>query len=87
MFFFKEIKDNNLIFTACNQLLTCDTCTKEAATINFDCSWCSDIDRCSSGIDRHREEWVENKCDLSVSKRHFKGVEICMNILGFKVLG
>lgn len=64
----RKVKDNAAFvfypLTTCNQLLTCDTCTHDAATINFDCSWCSHIDRCSSGFDRHREEWIENECDL-----------------------
>ncbi|XP_071811532.1 plexin domain-containing protein 2-like isoform X2 [Apostichopus japonicus] len=48
----------------CNQLLTCSECVGQGPVIHFDCSWCGAIERCSSGLDRHRDEWVDNQCDL-----------------------
>ncbi|XP_077995857.1 uncharacterized protein LOC144449222 [Glandiceps talaboti] len=45
----------------CHQFTTCDTCTGSA--IGFNCSWCEVTSKCSSGFDRHRQEWLESGCD------------------------
>uniref|UniRef100_A0A8B9LN19 Plexin domain containing 2 n=1 Tax=Astyanax mexicanus TaxID=7994 RepID=A0A8B9LN19_ASTMX len=44
----------------CLQFTSCSTCM--AAEINFNCSWCHRLNRCSSGFDRHRQDWVDNSC-------------------------
>uniref|UniRef100_A0AAR2K2E2 PSI domain-containing protein n=1 Tax=Pygocentrus nattereri TaxID=42514 RepID=A0AAR2K2E2_PYGNA len=44
----------------CLQFTSCSSCI--AAEINFNCSWCHRLNRCSSGFDRHRQDWVDNSC-------------------------
>ncbi|XP_007424206.1 plexin domain-containing protein 1, partial [Python bivittatus] len=44
----------------CLQLHNCEVCT--ASGLNFNCSWCHVLQRCSSGFDRYREEWLEYGC-------------------------
>ncbi|XP_076851252.1 plexin domain-containing protein 2-like [Brachyhypopomus gauderio] len=44
----------------CLQFRSCSTCI--TAQINFNCSWCHRLGRCSSGFDRHRQDWVDNSC-------------------------
>ncbi|KAL1006835.1 hypothetical protein UPYG_G00077790 [Umbra pygmaea] len=44
----------------CLQVTSCSTCI--ASQINFNCSWCHRLNRCSSGFDRHRQDWVDNSC-------------------------
>uniref|UniRef100_A0A671LIT3 Plexin domain-containing protein 2-like n=1 Tax=Sinocyclocheilus anshuiensis TaxID=1608454 RepID=A0A671LIT3_9TELE len=45
---------------ACLQFTSCTSCI--ASQINFNCSWCHRLNRCSSGFDRHRQDWVDNSC-------------------------
>ncbi|XP_077592264.1 plexin domain-containing protein 2 isoform X1 [Stigmatopora nigra] len=44
----------------CLQFTTCATCI--SSQVNFNCSWCHRLNRCSSGFDRHRQDWVDNSC-------------------------
>ncbi|XP_062297817.1 plexin domain-containing protein 2 [Scomber scombrus] len=44
----------------CLQFNTCSSCI--SSQINFNCSWCHRLNRCSSGFDRHRQDWVDNSC-------------------------
>ncbi|XP_034717929.1 plexin domain-containing protein 2 isoform X2 [Etheostoma cragini] len=44
----------------CLQFTSCSTCI--SSQINFNCSWCHRLNRCSSGFDRHRQDWVDNSC-------------------------
>ncbi|KAG9273991.1 plexin domain-containing protein 2-like isoform X1 [Astyanax mexicanus] len=44
----------------CLQFSSCDSCT--TAHIGFNCSWCSRLQRCSSGFDRNRQDWVDSGC-------------------------
>ncbi|XP_067107944.1 plexin domain-containing protein 2 [Osmerus mordax] len=44
----------------CLQFTSCSGCI--SAQINFNCSWCHRLHRCSSGFDRHRQDWVDNSC-------------------------
>nr|XP_014344502.1 PREDICTED: plexin domain-containing protein 2-like [Latimeria chalumnae] len=44
----------------CLQFGTCGQCV--AAQIAFNCTWCNKLQRCSSGFDRHRQDWVDNSC-------------------------
>uniref|UniRef100_A0A8C5MRN9 Plexin domain containing 2 n=1 Tax=Leptobrachium leishanense TaxID=445787 RepID=A0A8C5MRN9_9ANUR len=44
----------------CLQFNSCSTCV--TSQIGFDCNWCNNLQRCSSGFDRHRQDWVENGC-------------------------
>ena len=29
---------------------------------NFDCRWCEDMQLCSDGLDRYRQEWLKKGC-------------------------
>ncbi|XP_056290583.1 plexin domain-containing protein 2 isoform X2 [Pseudoliparis swirei] len=44
----------------CLQFTSCSSCI--SSHINFNCSWCNRLNRCSSGFDRHRQDWVDNSC-------------------------
>uniref|UniRef100_A0A8B9LS09 Plexin domain containing 2 n=1 Tax=Astyanax mexicanus TaxID=7994 RepID=A0A8B9LS09_ASTMX len=55
-----KMKIYSLVFVSCLQFTSCSTCM--AAEINFNCSWCHRLNRCSSGFDRHRQDWVDNSC-------------------------
>uniref|UniRef100_G3NIV1 PSI domain-containing protein n=1 Tax=Gasterosteus aculeatus aculeatus TaxID=481459 RepID=G3NIV1_GASAC len=44
----------------CLQFTSCSSCI--SSQINFNCSWCHRLNRCSSGFDRHRQDWVDNSC-------------------------
>ncbi|XP_011606290.1 plexin domain-containing protein 2 isoform X2 [Takifugu rubripes] len=44
----------------CLQFISCSSCV--SSQINFNCSWCHRLNRCSSGFDRHRQDWVDNSC-------------------------
>lgn len=42
-------------------MTTCEACL--TTKIPFECRWCSAVNRCSDGFDRHRQEWLTNKCE------------------------
>nr|XP_046214081.1 plexin domain-containing protein 2-like isoform X1 [Oncorhynchus gorbuscha] len=44
----------------CLQFSSCGPCM--SSEIGFNCSWCSVLHRCSSGFDRHRQDWVDKGC-------------------------
>ncbi|XP_055738961.1 plexin domain-containing protein 2-like [Salvelinus fontinalis] len=44
----------------CLQFSSCGPCV--SSEIGFNCSWCSRLHRCSSGFDRHRQDWVDKGC-------------------------
>ncbi|XP_047224409.1 plexin domain-containing protein 2-like [Girardinichthys multiradiatus] len=44
----------------CLQFSSCGPCA--TSQIGFNCSWCSRLQRCSSGFDRNRQEWVDFGC-------------------------
>ncbi|XP_077010500.1 plexin domain-containing protein 2 [Tamandua tetradactyla] len=44
----------------CLQFNGCGPCV--SSQISFNCSWCSKLQRCSSGFDRHRQDWVDSGC-------------------------
>ncbi|KAM4729148.1 plexin domain-containing protein 2 [Anableps anableps] len=44
----------------CLEFSSCSPCV--TSQIGFNCSWCSRLQRCSSGFDRNRQEWVELGC-------------------------
>ncbi|XP_068438311.1 plexin domain-containing protein 2 isoform X1 [Clinocottus analis] len=44
----------------CLKFTSCSACM--SSQINFNCSWCHRLSRCSSGFDRHRQDWVDNSC-------------------------
>ncbi|XP_056153377.1 plexin domain-containing protein 1 isoform X2 [Lampris incognitus] len=44
----------------CPQHTTCDLCLTSNLTTG--CGWCNTLQRCSDGIDRHRQEWLDYNC-------------------------
>ncbi|XP_068593970.1 plexin domain-containing protein 2, partial [Cebidichthys violaceus] len=44
----------------CLQFSSCGPCV--TSQIGFNCSWCSRLQRCSSGFDRNRQDWVDFGC-------------------------
>ncbi|XP_060795786.1 plexin domain-containing protein 1 isoform X2 [Neoarius graeffei] len=44
----------------CLQHTNCDQCLHSNLTTG--CGWCNILQRCSDGIDRHRQEWLEFSC-------------------------
>ncbi|KAM9323117.1 plexin domain-containing protein 2 [Pholidichthys leucotaenia] len=44
----------------CLQFSSCGPCV--TSQIGFNCSWCSRLQRCSSGFDRNRQDWVDVGC-------------------------
>lgn len=44
----------------CLQFSSCGPCV--SSQIGFNCSWCSRLQRCSSGFDRNRQDWVDHGC-------------------------
>ncbi|XP_068610697.1 plexin domain-containing protein 1-like [Brachionichthys hirsutus] len=44
----------------CLQHTSCDSCL--TSNLTTDCGWCNTLQRCSDGIDRHRQEWLEYNC-------------------------
>ncbi|XP_041945186.1 plexin domain-containing protein 2 [Alosa sapidissima] len=63
-----KIIDNSAVemlpLPTCLQFSSCEPCV--TAQINFNCSWCSRLQRCSSGFDRNRQDWVDNGCQDEV---------------------
>ncbi|XP_061777057.1 plexin domain-containing protein 2-like isoform X1 [Nerophis ophidion] len=44
----------------CLQFSGCAPCV--TSQIGFNCTWCSRLQRCSSGFDRNRQSWVDSGC-------------------------
>ncbi|XP_065131483.1 plexin domain-containing protein 2 [Paramisgurnus dabryanus] len=44
----------------CLKFSSCEMCV--TAQIGFNCSWCSRLQRCSSGFDQYRQDWVDSGC-------------------------
>lgn len=44
----------------CSQHTTCELCVTSNLTTG--CGWCNTVQRCSDGIDRHRQEWLDFNC-------------------------
>ncbi|XP_061445890.1 plexin domain-containing protein 1 isoform X2 [Rhineura floridana] len=51
----------------CLQHQSCEVCT--TSDLTFNCSWCHVLQRCSSGFDRYREEWLEYGCGQESGER------------------
>lgn len=64
----KEISNGTVIFfkalPTCNIYTDCNSCVVHSKlNSTFECSWCEASKKCSDGYDRHRQEWIKNKCD------------------------
>ncbi|KAL6103166.1 plxdc1 [Pungitius sinensis] len=44
----------------CLQHASCELCLSSTQTTG--CSWCNVLQRCSNGMDRHRQEWLDYAC-------------------------
>ncbi|XP_016338413.1 plexin domain-containing protein 2 [Sinocyclocheilus anshuiensis] len=51
----------------CLQFSSCETCV--TAQIGFNCSWCSRLQRCSSGFDQYRQDWVDSGCLIETKRQ------------------
>ncbi|XP_063077813.1 plexin domain-containing protein 1 [Engraulis encrasicolus] len=59
----KIINRSAFVFTllpTCLQHTSCNLCLNSRLTT--DCGWCNTLQRCSDGIDRHRQEWLDYGC-------------------------
>ncbi|CAC5393487.1 Plexin domain-containing protein 2,Plexin domain-containing protein 1 [Mytilus coruscus] len=61
----KSLITNNTVvifhpLPTCNLATSCDHCVSR--DIDFDCSWCPSVRRCSNGYDWYRQEWSESVC-------------------------
>ncbi|XP_042541916.1 plexin domain-containing protein 2 [Dipodomys spectabilis] len=57
----------------CLQFNGCDSCV--SSQIGFNCSWCSKLQRCSSGFDRHRQDWVDSGCPEESKEKMCENVD------------
>uniref|UniRef100_A0A1B6C4U2 PSI domain-containing protein n=1 Tax=Clastoptera arizonana TaxID=38151 RepID=A0A1B6C4U2_9HEMI len=61
----EEIKNWTVIYLkalpTCLSEKSCKSCLM--ANIGFECSWCPAVGRCSTGMDRMRQDWVHKECD------------------------
>lgn len=62
-----HIGNNTLIYlqalTTCLNYTDCQSCVQAYSEMN--CLWCPTINRCSTGTDRRRQEWLHKGCDAS----------------------
>ncbi|XP_050418614.2 plexin domain-containing protein 2 isoform X2 [Patella vulgata] len=53
----------------CNTISDCGECIIHQ-NVKFQCNWCERVERCSDGIDWHRQSWLEKGCkDLDNNKK------------------
>ncbi|CAG4942743.1 unnamed protein product [Colias eurytheme] len=45
----------------CLQYDTCEGCVNHDTS--FNCSWCSTLQKCSSGTDKYKQEWIMKNCE------------------------
>ncbi|XP_075211813.1 plexin domain containing lethal (1) G0289 [Lycorma delicatula] len=61
----EDIKNWTVIYLhalpTCHDMKDCDSCI--SSKVNLDCKWCPTVGRCSTGLDRARQEWLINGCD------------------------
>ncbi|XP_037027633.1 plexin domain-containing protein 2 isoform X2 [Bradysia coprophila] len=59
---------NNTIITltanpTCHNLTDCEKCVNFDSHSTFKCNWCPALNKCSTGTDRKRQEWLHKGCD------------------------
>jgi len=63
----EDIKNWTVIYLnalpTCIEKKDCSSCV--SAKIGFECKWCPGANRCSTGMDRKRQEWLYHECDRS----------------------
>jgi hypothetical protein len=47
----------------CIAATSCEQCSNISKVSTFDCGWCGELQRCSDGIDRHRQVWFRSGCN------------------------
>jgi hypothetical protein len=47
----------------CISATSCEQCSNISKVSDFDCGWCGALQRCSDGIDRHRQVWFNSGCN------------------------
>ncbi|XP_054273220.1 plexin domain-containing protein 2 isoform X2 [Macrosteles quadrilineatus] len=61
----EDIKNWTVIYLnalpTCMEKKDCHSCV--SSQIGFDCKWCGSVGRCSTGMDRKRQDWLSNECD------------------------
>ncbi|XP_013147397.1 PREDICTED: plexin domain-containing protein 2 [Papilio polytes] len=60
-----EISNNTILkltaLPTCIQYNTCESCANH--NTGFQCLWCEQIRKCSSGTDRNKQDWIVRNCD------------------------
>ncbi|TMW40462.1 hypothetical protein DOY81_014458, partial [Sarcophaga bullata] len=64
--FLKTNITNSTIITlkalpTCLEYTDCVSCINHVTA--FNCSWCSTVNRCSSCLDRQKQNWIDHDCD------------------------
>lgn len=66
----EEIKNWTVIYLnalpTCLDYKDCESCI--TAKIGFECVWCPGAQRCSTGMDRARQDWLQKECDKVETK-------------------
>uniref|UniRef100_A0A665X535 Si:ch211-106h4.6 n=1 Tax=Echeneis naucrates TaxID=173247 RepID=A0A665X535_ECHNA len=62
----------------CLQFSSCGPCV--TSQIGFNCSWCSRLQRCSSGFDRNRQDWVDHGCPEEVLPFYSHFSHFCVTV-------
>lgn len=60
------------LILVCNTFSDCTSCLANRGK-RYNCSWCEDIQRCSNGFDRSRQQWLRAECHRSAS------ADVCPN--------
>ncbi|CRK89502.1 CLUMA_CG003245, isoform A [Clunio marinus] len=58
----------------CHGFNDCESCLENE--IKFQCNWCPSLSRCSSGVDRKRQEWTNSGCD----RTQISDVKMCLGL-------
>lgn len=62
----QEIKSSTVIYLkaiqTCLVMKNCSDCLTQVSA--FDCKWCPDLQQCSNGVFRQRQEWLSKGCEL-----------------------
>lgn len=71
----QDIKNWTVIYLralpTCLEMDNCHDCITKLT--DFDCKWCSELNQCSTGTFRSRQNWLLKGCDI----RHIKEVDKC----------
>ncbi|XP_046421828.1 plexin domain-containing protein 2 [Neodiprion fabricii] len=61
----QEVKNWTVIYLhalpTCLRMDNCNDCLN--TSIDFKCKWCPSLNRCSTGIDRYKQEWLMKRCE------------------------